>query len=113
MNVPHKHAPMIKAWADGKQIQVYVASVGKWMDVTEPPLWNPDLVYRVKPEDDHHPGSITLYIYVTPNNKIDVRRAPLDHASKMDGLVLLEKRTINLPKAPVEPAKLLPIPYDF
>lgn len=112
MNVPHKHAPMIKAWADGKQIQVYVASVGKWMDVTEPPLWNPDLLYRVKPEDDHHPGSITLYIYVSSNNKIDVRRAPVNMESHL-GHRLLEKRTLQLPKAPVEPAKLLPIPYDF
>lgn len=50
MPTPHKHAEVIKAWADGAKIQVLGHS-GKWVDI---PLNQPDWAYcceyRIKPE---------------------------------------------------------------
>lgn len=50
MGTPHIHAEIIKAWADGKQIQ-WQDSVGTWRNVNEQhPIWCTDTAYRVKPE---------------------------------------------------------------
>ena len=46
----HKHADLIKAWADGAQIQVK-AHKSVWED-RENPLWDADSEYRIKPEPD-------------------------------------------------------------
>lgn len=43
---PHKHAELIKAWADGAEIELRTV---KW----EPcpyPSWSPNTEYRIKPE---------------------------------------------------------------
>jgi hypothetical protein len=47
---PHKHAELIKAWADGAQIQVLHPSNSSWWDAN-PPLWDLDYQYRIKPEE--------------------------------------------------------------
>jgi hypothetical protein len=47
MNKPHKHAELIKAWADGAEIE-FQDSEGVWG--VGIPKWNPDSVYRIKPE---------------------------------------------------------------
>lgn len=50
-NKPHKHAEVIKAWADGAVIQ-YKTSGGRWADVFDNyPLWSATEVYRVKPRE--------------------------------------------------------------
>lgn len=43
----HKHAEMIKAWADGAKIQF--RDSGQWWD-TDEPSWNLNFKYRIKPE---------------------------------------------------------------
>jgi hypothetical protein len=54
MKTPHKHAELIKAWADGAEIEVLVGH--KWVGVEENwtsyqnPFWYPDMKYRIKPE---------------------------------------------------------------
>ena len=48
---PHKHAAIIKAWADGAEIQWRDIFDGKWFDV-ESPTWKKDIEYRIKPEPD-------------------------------------------------------------
>jgi hypothetical protein len=45
---PHKHAALIKAWADGAQIQFHSEQLG-WVVCPEP-LWMKDKEYRIKPE---------------------------------------------------------------
>lgn len=45
---PHKHAELIKAWADGAIIQ-YKNHVGDWLDRFKP-TWDPGAEYRIKPE---------------------------------------------------------------
>ena len=49
MKQPHKHAALIKAWADGAEIELY--NFGRWQDV-KTPSWCLDLEYRIKPEPD-------------------------------------------------------------
>lgn len=44
---PHKHCELIKAWADGAEIEARVH--GKWVDA-DLPLWDNDTEYRIKPE---------------------------------------------------------------
>lgn len=45
---PHKHAELIKAWADGAVIQIKNL-FGKWVDTD--PLWSEDHIYRIKPAE--------------------------------------------------------------
>lgn len=47
---PHKHVELIKAWADGAEIQL--KSSGIWCDYSrgDNPTWLPDHEYRIKPE---------------------------------------------------------------
>lgn len=51
MPQPHKHAEVIKAWADGAQIQVRGNLDRTWVDIpkSETPIWHHTLEYRVKP----------------------------------------------------------------
>lgn len=48
MTKPHKHAEVIKAWADGAQIQYRFSPNHPWEDIDDP-IWIPDDEYRVKP----------------------------------------------------------------
>lgn len=45
---PHKHAEVIKAWADGAKIERKVDD-GDW-ETVGCPLWNERYNYRIKPE---------------------------------------------------------------
>jgi len=45
---PHKHAELIKAWADGAEIE-YFALEGSWLPTTRPE-WSWNGKYRIKPE---------------------------------------------------------------
>jgi hypothetical protein len=45
----HKHAAVIKAWADGEPIQ-YCTVMGEWVNCPEP-AWADDYEYRVKPAE--------------------------------------------------------------
>lgn len=50
---PHKHAEVIKAWADGATIQVRVKPEHRWQDLDPhwlAPCFAIDAEYRVKPE---------------------------------------------------------------
>jgi len=64
---PHKHAPIIKAWADGEPIQVLVS--GEWTDVTTPqPTWTNNY-YRIKP------NTIKYRLYFNTNKEISIINA--------------------------------------
>ena len=49
MNKPHKHAELIKAWADGAEIECHYKSLNKWYVVNDP-AWSGDFEFRVKPK---------------------------------------------------------------
>jgi len=47
---PHKHAELIKKWADGAKIQYLESdSEGSWFNIAKP-SWDLGTVYRVEPE---------------------------------------------------------------
>ena len=49
---PHKHAELIKAWADGEIIQFH-SHDDKWFDTANNfPAWEEDQKYRIKPKPD-------------------------------------------------------------
>ena len=45
----HKHCELIKAWADGAQIQCKSYENDKWEDIRTP-TWGEHFFYRIKPE---------------------------------------------------------------
>lgn len=49
MKTPHKHAELIKAWADGAEIECRENEHREWMTV-HTPFWIDLAEYRVKPE---------------------------------------------------------------
>ena len=49
---PHKHAELIKAWADGAEIQLKGRN-GEWIDIF--PDWQEKCEYRIKPEPKMSP----------------------------------------------------------
>lgn len=50
MGQRHKHADVIIAWAEGKDVQVWDKLHGEWGDVaTKSPTWRDDWEYRIKP----------------------------------------------------------------
>lgn len=60
---PHKHAELIKAWADGAEIQDrYKFGYGDWTDWVDndEPTWQFDHEYRIKPDE---PRLRDMYIY--------------------------------------------------
>jgi len=50
MRTPHKHAALIKAWADGAEIQCRNNCDPTWKDMGPQPCWFEHLHYRIKPE---------------------------------------------------------------
>lgn len=47
-NPPHKHAELIKVWADGAEIEFKEQGWG-WVG-TSNPMWDEDTAYRIKPQ---------------------------------------------------------------
>jgi hypothetical protein len=68
VNKPHKHAKVIKAWADGAKIQIKMPKGSIWQDISDP-CWGEGFEYRVKPESRrlyvrvarHKDGSLIAY----------------------------------------------------
>lgn len=52
MKTPHKHADLIKAWADGAEIEFRWTTDAPWKHVTNP-TWDVDSWYRIKPKPDY------------------------------------------------------------
>ena len=78
MKTPHKHAKIIKAWADGASIQVQHGLL--WLDIDQP-MWNDDF-YRIKPEP--RPDVVQFH-------RIEINRDGYeitDFQSRMDNLKL-------------------------
>ena len=51
MNTPHKYAALIKAWADGAEIEFLPSGSSVWWPYTSP-CWDWDGNYRIKPKPD-------------------------------------------------------------
>jgi hypothetical protein len=49
MNKPHRHAKLIKAWADGAEIETWSKKNLVWEEITSP-FWLETEEYRIKPQ---------------------------------------------------------------
>lgn len=65
-NKPHKHAEVIKAWADGAEIEFFDFYKRAWATCSSP-LWCEKLEYRIKPSPKKTVG-YRRYVYQTWNN---------------------------------------------
>ena len=73
MNKPHKHAEIIKAWADGAEVEFKSSCTSSWWPTTTP-TWDRCYEYRIKVEEEVlitrvtlHKGSLT-YPYLSTNS---------------------------------------------
>lgn len=64
---PHKHADLIKAWADGAVIQCQEPD-GTWFDCKFTPRWGENTNYRIKPEPK--PDIIKLGVVLVNDNRL-------------------------------------------
>ena len=70
----HKHAELIKAWADGAQIQIRDDLDDIWLD-TNSPSWDAKYQYRIKPEpkeDFVHEIRIGVYNQVSHGVRLEI-----------------------------------------
>lgn len=74
MSGPHVHAELIKAWADGDEIQVYIDY--EWQDNAQP-SWSDKLQYRIKKAKDFS------RIYQTMGEAVLCRYADQHHNLKL------------------------------
>jgi hypothetical protein len=49
MNKPHKHAELIKQWADGAEVEYRVELGARW-NTLRSPCWDSNGEYRIKPQ---------------------------------------------------------------
>jgi hypothetical protein len=57
---PHKHAELIKAWADGAEIEAFDSCIDSWTKASSP-SWGNQIEYRIKPEPK---PDVRLFTYV-------------------------------------------------
>jgi hypothetical protein len=71
---PHKHAAVIKAWADGAEIE-YNNTAGKWISTFGHPTWNNTLEYRVKPVPVVEKHSLHMKLFKSYHDKKYISRS--------------------------------------
>lgn len=73
--VPHIHAEVIKAWADGAEIEYRRNSLHSWK-VTSAPDWSEYYDYRVKPA--HKPDAVYFMALCDPSYVGDTGRSTIE-----------------------------------
>lgn len=87
MNKPHKHAELIKAWANGAEIESRYDSDSKWT-TCDPPYWYVDKEYRIKPQPVvqkmyMHYDNIEKYLRENRLFSNSIPQVPYDHNLSM------------------------------
>ena len=86
MRTKHKHCEIIKAWADGAEIQVKDCA-GDWTDIINP-LWDVMFEYRIKPRTVKNVGWVNIHRYAgEPTHTRAFIYANLDDAAKYKNCV--------------------------
>ena len=62
---PHKHAELIKAWADGAEIEAFDSCTDQWIRASSP-SWQNQIEYRIKPEPK---PDVVKYVYADFSDK--------------------------------------------
>jgi hypothetical protein len=60
MSIPRKHAELIKAWADGEEIEFLNARTGNWEHILFPE-WYAQTLYRIKRESRKPDRAVIFY----------------------------------------------------
>lgn len=86
MGKPHKHAELIKAWADGARIQYKPAGRAAWHDWDEIycPSFHEEREYRIKPELEYPKSSLSDYELECchhPDDKVEIARRKIADAA--------------------------------
>ena len=63
---PHKHAEVIKAWADGAQIELRSGDGCPWAVISDP-SWAQQLEYRIAPPQPKSYGQVLYEAYIGNN----------------------------------------------
>ena len=75
---PHKHAELIKAWADGAVIQF--KSEGTWLDTQDnEPFWDMGNEYRIKPEEKK---LVVRWLWANINGCLSTTFASIDEVNE-------------------------------
>jgi len=62
----HKHAELIKAWADGAIVEEYRPNLNQWVEPQPYPIWDARFSYRIKPEPQYfEPQFFYVYSHTT------------------------------------------------
>ena len=87
MGQPHKHAEVIKAWADGESIEVQVGE--EWQKVARP-LFLVDSVYRVKPKNLTVKRHVSYVVYQDMTRTLGVAESEcnIEYTFDPDGKLL-------------------------
>lgn len=106
MLVPHKHAAIIKAWADGACIEVRHTPDGMWRRGTNP-AWSVHNEYRVKVDQkpditlwakmDAKAGSQTLFLTEIKTPMDNVRLTVDGETNLLKAVTLLDKDNRYIP----------------
>jgi hypothetical protein len=94
---PHKHAELIKAWADGATIEA--KALGQWMELERNFVWHEDLEYRIKPEPK--PNFYKLYLVFTNRIYSEGERFPISGFNKPNLKLCFDGETGELKSAEV------------
>jgi hypothetical protein len=70
----HKHAEIIKAWADGAEIQYLSPMTLKWTDINDP-AWEEVIEYRIKPEEKQ---PVVRWLWANINGSLSTTFASMD-----------------------------------
>jgi hypothetical protein len=89
----HKHAELIKAWADGAEIEVKNKN-NNWSDVCIY-AWNPDVEYRIKPEEKQ---TVVRYLWATDVSILSIFATEEEAAQHPTKLLKLEWSRTEFPK---------------
>ena len=76
MKAPHRHAELIKAWADGAEIQFRYNVNIPWSDVKGVCGWDIDCDFRIKPEPK---PDFRLFYLVTKEHGAQLSAALYSH----------------------------------
>jgi hypothetical protein len=92
---PHKHAELIKAWADGSPIQYRaVPNHGDWKDAPEHLIWDWSAEYRIKPKEEYvkyrdaFPKDYDLPTYFTSKHAVSMTLRDYFAAKAMQGMMV-------------------------
>ena len=78
MGQRHKHADVIIAWAEGKDVQVWDFTQNEWGEVTaESPTWCEGWKYRIKPPAKKY--RVALFLDEAPQAVAANSQATADH----------------------------------